>query len=538
MQPTASSRTTVALFLASAAAFAEERPQPLENPLPGAIPKADTVVAAVPFVRAPQTTDPAKPIGTTDAHARIQYLKPIPDGSGRLVFNDLRGLLYVTDAAGREPIVYVDLRAENVGFYNAAFPNESGLLGFAFHPQFADEGKPGYGKFYTAFSAVTAGFGSDLPDETIRQLMFYVSGKDQEDVIREWTATDPAVNVFQGTSREILRIEQFAPTHNVGTIAFNPHATEGSPDYGLLYACLGDGGAANDPEGNGQNLATLLAAIIRINPLSGGEDRDYGIPPDNPFADHVGAAPEIWAYGLRHPQHFSWDEDGRMFINDIGQDQIEEVNLGIPGGNYGWRLREGTFATYFHGTNASEGVPATRGGCFMVDERGRAGAFSRGARGGTPHKREGEAEGAGCGAFGWNAAEVGKVFPLPPADEELFVYPVAQYDHDEGYAIGSGFVYRGAAIPALRGRYVFADIARGRVFTIETNALRPGDPTFIEELRLTFDGEERALIDVAGYENAYHGGVRADLRLGLDAAGELYLLTKGDGWIRKLVAIP
>ena len=486
MQPTASSRTAVALLLASAAAFAQERPQPLVDPLPGAIPKADTVVAAVPFVRAPRTTDPAKPIGTTDAYARIQYLMPILDGSGRLVFNDLRGLLYVTDAAGKDPVVYLDVRAQNVGFYNAAFPNESGLLGFAFHPQFADEGKPGHGKFYTAFSAVPAGFGADLPDETIRQLMFYVSGEDPEDVIREWTATDPAADVFQGTSREILRIEQFAPTHNVGTIAFNPHATEGSPDYGVLYACLGDGGAANDPEGNGQNLATLLAAIIRIDPLGGGEDRAYGIPPDNPFADHAGAAPEIWAYGLRHPQHFSWDEDGRMFINDIGQDQIEEINLGIPGGNYGWRLREGTFAT----------------------------------------------------AFGWNAAEIGRVFPLPSTDEELFVYPVAQYDHDEGYAIGSGFVYRGAAIPALRGRYVFADIARGRVFTIETNALRPGHPTPIKELRLTFDGKERALIDLVGYGNTYHGGVRADLRLGVDAAGELYLLTKGDGWIRKLVAIP
>ena len=117
------------------------------------------------------------------------------------------------------------------------------------------------------------------------------------------------------------------------------------------------------------------------------------------------------------------------------------------------------------------------------------------------------------------------------------MYPVAQYDHDEGYAIGSGFVYRGAAIPALQGRYVFADITRGRVFTIGTNALRPGHPVPIEELRLNIEGEERALLDVVGFGNTYHGGVRADLRLGLDAAGELYLLTKGDGWIRKLVAM-
>ena len=486
MGATAFFRSIAALLFASVAAFAEARPQPLPDPLPEAIPKGAIVVAAVPFARAPKTTDPAKPPGTNDAYARIQYLMPIPDGSGRLVFNDLRGILYLTDASGRDPVVYLDLRAQNVGFYNAAYPNESGLMGFAFHPQFADEGKPGYGKFYTAFTAVPEGYGAGASNETIRQLIFYVSGRDQQDVIREWTANDPAADVFEGDSRDVFRAEQFAVTHNIGTIGFNPHAIEGSSDYGLLYATIGDGGSANDPEENGQDLATPLAAILRIDPLGGGEDSAYGIPADNPFVEHAGAAPEIWAYGLRHAQHFSWDEDGRMFIIDIGQDQIEEVNLGVAGGNYGWRLREGTFAT----------------------------------------------------AFGWDVDEIGAVFPLPPTDEERFVYPVAQYDHDEGHAIGSGFVYRGTGIPELRGRYVFADITNGRIFTIETDALRPGYPTPIEELRLMFDGEEGALLDVVGFGNTYHGGLRADLRLGLDAAGELYLLTKGDGWIRKLVWVP
>ena len=486
MQAKAFVLTIAALLIGAVAAFAEDVPQPLANPLPDAIPKGDLVVAAVPFVRAPRTVDPAKPVGTNDAYARIQYLMPIPDGSGRLVFNDLRGILYLTDASGREPVVYLDLGVQDGGFYNAAYPNETGLLGFAFHPEFAKQEKPGYGKLYTAFTAVPAGFGSNIDDAGLRQLMFYVSGQDQEDVIREWTAADPAADTFEGSSREVFRSRQFAVTHNIGTIAFNPHATEDSPDYGLLYVSIGDGGSANDPEDNGQDLATPLGAILRIDPLGSGENRAYGIPPDNPFVDRADAAPEIWAYGLRHAQHFSWDEDGRMFINDIGQDQIEEINLGIPGGNYGWRLREGTFAT----------------------------------------------------AFGRDAADIGSVFPLPPSDGELFVYPVAQYDHDEGYAIGSGFVYRGAAIPALRGRYVFADITRGRVFAIGTDALRPGHPTPIEELRLTFDGEERELIDVAGFGNTYHGGLRADLRLGHDAAGELYLLTKADGWIRKLVPSP
>ena len=257
--------------------------------------------------------------------------------------------------------------------------------------------------------------------------------------------------------------------------------------------------APTDPHENGQNPATLLATIIRIDPLAGEGDRAYGIPEDNPFVDRADAASEVWAYGLRHPQHFSWGPDGRMFINDIGQDQVEEVNLGIPGGNYGWRIREGMFAT----------------------------------------------------AYGLGTTKIGQVYPLP-TQEPPFVYPVAQYDHGEGYAIGSGYVYQGKTIPALRGKYVFADITRGRMFLIDTANLRPGEPAPIEELRLAFDDEpasgeseggapgptERDLLDVAGFPNSYHGGMRADLRLGIDAAGELYLLTKGDGWIRKLGPVP
>ncbi len=459
-------------------------PQPLDNPLPDVIPKGDVVVTAVPFVRAPMTADTAKPVGTNSAHARLQYMMPIPDGSGRLVFSDLRGVLYVTDAAGRQPTVYLDLGSADVGFYNTAFPNESGLLGFAFHPDFGKAGQPGFGKLYTGASSEP----SNAPNApaAARRLVTYLSGQNQESEIREWTTADPTADAFEGASRMLLRVSQFSPTHNIGTMGFNPAAEPGSPDYGMLYACLGDGGGANDPHENGQNPNTLLAAIIRIDPLGGDAERPYGIPADNPFADGAEGAPEVWAYGLRHAQHFSWDRTGRMFINDIGQDMVEEVNIGVAGGNYGWRIREGTFAT----------------------------------------------------AYGIGSLQIGQVFPRPEVEAESFIYPVAQYDHDEGYAIGSGFAYEGDGIPALRGKYVFADITTGRVFTIDAARLTPGDPAPIEELRLSFDGEERALLDVAGFENTYHGGVRADLRLGIDGEGELYLLTKGDGWIRKLVPMP
>ena len=451
-------------------------PAPLDDPLPEKIAKGDIIVAAKPFVRAPRSADPAKPATTNAAHARLQYLLPIPDGSGRLAFNDVRGLLYVTDANGSPPTVYLDLRAQDVDFHNALFPNEAGLLGFAFHPEFGNKSKPGYGKLYTGFSAGPDSGTAAYLDE---------SGENQESVIREWTAADPAANTFQGTSREVLRIGQFSPTHNVGTLAFNPHVDEDSPDYGKLYICFGDGGGRDDPEENGQNPATPLGAILRIDPLAGDAERGYGIPADNPFVGKAGMAAEIWAYGLRHPQQFSWDVDNRLFIGDIGQDQVEEVNLGVAGGNYGWRLREGTFAT----------------------------------------------------AFGVDSLQIGPVYARPETDPEPFIYPVAQYDHDEGFAIAGGFVYRGDAIAELRGKYVFTDIANGRVFAIDASGLTPGKPTVIEEIRLSFDGVEKDLVDVAGFENTYHGPdhPRVDLRLGVDDQGELYLLTKGDGWIRKLV---
>ena len=300
-------------------------------------------------------------------------------------------------------------------------------------------------------------------------------------MIREWVVSDPDADVFNGSSREVFRIGEFAPNHNVGMIAFNPHVDAGSPDYGQLYVCLGDGGGANDPGDFGQSLAVPQGAILRIDPLAQDGNKNYGIPPDNPFVGQDGVAPEIWAYGLRHPQQFSWDTDGRMFIGDIGQGQVEEVNLGVAGANYGWRLREGTFAT----------------------------GYAAGGR-------------------------VGRVFPRPSQDDE-FVDPVAQYDHHEGNAIAGGYVYRGQAIPELQGQYLFADFPLGRLFAIDAATLDPTRPAEITEVRLILDGREQDLVDVAGFPNTYGRGDRVDLRVGIDSAGELYLLTKGDGWIRKLV---
>ena len=385
--------------------------------------------------------------------------------------------MWVASGAGDEPENYLDLRDLDVGLYPDNFQPESGFLGFAFHPEFASEGAAGYGKFYTTFSATPDG-----------EADFIESGNSvQESVLYEWTATDPNAETFQGEYREMLRIGQFAANHNIGNVAFNPTAAEGSTDYGMLYFSVGDGGSAHDPGEHGQNPNSILGTMVRIDPLNGGDDAQYSIPQDNPFADGANGLPEVWAYGLRHPQHFSWDRsDGRMFLLDIGQDQVEEVNLGVAGGNYGWRIREGTFATVF-------------------------GVDSNDAAGGV-YARE--------------------------SDGENLIYPVAQYDHDEGFAIGSGYVYRGTDIPELVGMYVFTDIVRGRLFYIETTSLTPDNPTTIYQLDLTIDGQVGDILDLAGHAStiAVHApyNMRADARLSVDSSGELYLLTKGDGWIRKL----
>lgn len=471
---TAAVITSAVLMFSAPGTVSAQAPEPLQDPIPAKIAKGDIVVAVADFLQLPQTED-VNEAGAHPAYARLQYLLPIGDGSGRLVINDTRGILYVTDELGSEPEVYLDLRLADVGFSDATFANETGLAGFSFHPEFNKAGAAGFGKFYTGYSSPA--------DHGVANYLDH-DAENHESVIREWTANDPTSNTFTGSSREIFRIGQFDQNHNIGTIKFNPYAEVGSADYGLLYISMGDGGGAHDPSEYGQSLSEPMSALLRIDPLGGSGLTQYGIPADNPFVDDESIAPEIYLYGLRHTQQFSFDRDGRLFMADIGQNQVEEINIGVAGGNYGWRIREGMFAT----------------------------------------------------AFAFDRARPGPVYAKPANDPEEFIYPVAQYDHDEGNAVGSGFVYRGEAIPELQGKYVFADMVRGRVFFIDANGLSPGAPATIEELRFLFDGVEREFYSVSNYPNQYHEFNRSDLRMGIDAKGELYLLTKGDGKIRKLVS--
>jgi len=218
------------------------------------------------------------------------------------------------------------------------------------------------------------------------------------------------------------------------------------PD-GLLYLGIGDGGGQGDPAGNGQALDTTLGKILRIDPAPSG-GFNYTVPPDNPFVGREGARPEIWAYGLRNPWRWSFDrETGDVWIGDVGEGQVEEVDV----------------------------VPF--------------------------------AEAAGAN-FGWNLFEGSLPFAAPASAAPEGVVPIAEYSHDEGCSVTGGYVYRGEAIPDLRGAYVFGDFCQGRVQAIVAS-----------------EGALYASADL---------GVQVDslVSFGQDADGELYVLSLDGGVYR------
>jgi hypothetical protein len=153
------------LCISNFAFAAESLTTALVDPIPERINKGDITVVATEFLRLPQTLDSSDVRQTNDAYARLQYMQPIPDGSGRLVINELRGVLYIYDEAANTLDAFLDIRDAEFGFDDSMFPNETGLAGFAFHPQFAQSGRPGYGKFYTAFSTSSDSGVADYLDD-------------------------------------------------------------------------------------------------------------------------------------------------------------------------------------------------------------------------------------------------------------------------------------------------------------------------------------------------------------------------------------
>ena len=297
--------------------------------------------------------------------------------------------LYVLEQAGR--IVRLDLQDPSVTEAPTWMDireqvhdrgNEGGLLSLAFHPKFAENGQ--FFLYYTATSPRR----SELTRFTVDR----ASGK-------------PDIR----SAKVLLEIPQPYSNHNGGTALFGPD--------GMLYLSIGDGGAANDPHNHGQNPATLLGTVIRIDVDRAVDGKPYAIPADNPFVDNAKAAPEVWAYGLRNVWRMSFDRaTGKLYGGDVGQNAWEEIDIIQRGGNYGWNVREGRHAF----------APA-RPGAFGTD----------------------------------------------------FVEPIAEYGHGDGVSVTGGFVYRGTRFPSLVGVYLYADYAFGTIWGLRCGSSGCGDPSVV-----------------------------------------------------------
>ena len=324
-------------------------------------------------------------------------------------------LMIALEKAGRA--LWFDLSSGKQGllFETAVVDDsEQGLLGLAFHPSFAGNGR----LFVNATEAV--------------------GGKDHT-VVSEWTV--PA-GVDLRTAKPqrgetLLEVFQPYPNHNAGQLAFGPD--------GKLYVGLGDGGWKDDPHDNGQNPATLLGSMLRLDVDDRAAGKAYGVPSDNPWVATDGHRPEAWAIGLRNPWRYCFDARGRLIVADVGQDAFEEVTMLYSGANAGWRVREADH-------------------CFQPSTDCLSGGM---------------------------------------------VAPIYEYGRDDGGSITGGYVARGGHVPALDGKYVFADFLSGAFWAIDLPEEVSDNPPKSKVWALgkwpmlpsTFGQDEAGRVYVAGYRS-------------------------------------
>ena len=471
------------------------------DPLPS-VEKRGLTVEIRDVARLPETRGlrPPDQDVTPAGWARVSFVRDLPDG--RRFTNDSRGFLYLLE--GDRPSLYLDFAAL---FPFAAYNRlESGLIGFDFHPEFARNGL-----FYTVHGERAPG---NPAAPNFVPPGFTAADATYHNVITEWRANDPAARTFSGTRRELLRVAHVVQnlTHPFGNVEFNPTARPGSPDYGLLYTSGSDlgfsnggGPHANNP-GQTQRLDSVITAILRFDPRSPRETNgakglgDYTIPANNKFAadGDPKTLGEIYAYGFRNAHRLSWDlTDGTMFAADIGMNHIEEINIVHEGGNYGWMKREGYW---------ENGIIRPGGA-------------------------------------------LNQLFELPPdvlrgRNRDEFTYPVAIYDHNDGVAVSGGFAYHGR-IPQLRGKFIFGDVNRGRVFAADLAAIKAADDGVpetvapVEEVQLYVRDAQgnRVYTSFRELVERTMGATmaRADLHISRSGDGELFLTSRQDGAIRMLV---
>ena len=332
-----------------------------------------------------------------------------PPGDGRLFVVEQPGRIRVVKGGQLLPRPFLDLTAK------VGYGGERGLLGLAFHPGYAANGR------------------------------FYVDYTDRngDTRVERYTAAPAADTADPASAHQVLFVAQPYANHNGGDVLFGPD--------GMLYVGMGDGGSAGDPHGNGESLGTLLGKLLRLDVDHGDP---YAVPGDNPFVARAGARGEIWAYGLRNPWRFSFDPTGGLvYVADVGQDHWEEVDVapaGAAGLNYGWNRMEGTH-------------------CY--------GALT--------------------------------------CDRQGLTLPAMEYSHADGCSIIGGFVYRGAAVPALAGRYLYSDYCSGWL--------------------RSFRYAGGAATESTSWRLASPGPV---LSFGQDAAGEVYLLAANGTVYRLATAAP
>jgi len=491
--------------------------------------------------------------GQTDGMlARINSLREEPGANGsRFFVNDLNGPLYIVDKSTRRVTTYLDFngREGHHGlFHRFAFETgyANGLNSFQFDPDYARNGR-----FYTVHIEDPSVAGSSGPDNasypglnvtgyTATPPITTPGTIQREGVLIEWTDSNPSNTTFEGSARELMRVPLNTRIHTLADLEFDPAARRGDAEWRVLYIGCGDGGSGESRTSirmNPQRLDNLVGKVLRIVPdlkehestSTVSDNGRYRIPDDNPFAAIEGARKEIWAYGLRNPHrlHFAIDpadaRNNRLIANSIGLHTWETVNIIHKGANYGYSLREGNEALQHD--NHTTKLPADDSIPIQVTDT-------------VTH---------------------GTIAPT---------YPVIQYGHVKGGgdAIGSGFLYNGKLLPALRGKYVFTDISTGHVWYAdyrEMLAADDGNPATLaafHEIKIRWDDPHDApdagprlydaMFPIA--EAAYHfrggrsahlpglalisGSGRADAHVAVDGAGELYIFTKTDGTLRGVAA--
>jgi hypothetical protein len=562
-------------FLTSASiAFAQ---YPLQYPSKSQVSKDGTTVLLEDFANPPLSSMTHAGMADTEINfkgqlGRVNSLRSEPANAplstSRFFVIDQSNTLYILDKATKKFTPYIKF-ADVFPKFESDTGNTAGVVSIGFDPGYAKNGK-----FYTVHIEKPDMEGSatptnahlptlDLKGYTTTPAVNPPAGPVHlESVLIEWTDTNIRNATFEGTARELLRVG-YDRNHPMADLIFNPLVKPGQDDYGNLYVSVGDGAQGETP-GPGhtlpQQLDNFMGKILRITPDINLHPKDklgpngrYRIPSTgsdpNPFVSIASARGEIYAYGLRNPHRMDWDTVSKtLLVNDIGLHYWEEIDIVTKGANYGYSEREGDEQLF-------------------VDNAGKTGSL----------------------------VDPPVAFPdrdllhVDGIDEPVApVYPAAVYSHWEGDSIGSGFVYRGKQMPQLRGKYIFNDMTTGRIFYVDLAEMiatrgQRNQQAQIHELQLQFKSpydtanqnavkrrmfdivaetyshkggtpaQDRVLPGAAGAttgwydpehqhakadpEGASYGGGRADIRIALGGDGELYVLSKSDGMIRKLSAV-